>query len=164
MKPTSFRLLVLLVALLLVAAPAEAQRRGRARAAAAAAYAPRFGPHLGYNVDVEELLLGAQLSWPITPRVELYPSFDYYFVDPGSLWSLNADLKLRPPTRYGALYLGAGLNYSRRSVSGASPSETGLNLLVGLEGRRTRTAPYVEAKFIVGDESSFQIVGGFSFR
>src|SRR5881227_403734 len=39
------------------------------------------------------LLLGAQLSWPLTPDLALYPTFDYYFVSAGSLWALNFDLK-----------------------------------------------------------------------
>jgi hypothetical protein len=150
-KASFASIVVVVIALLTAAAPAAAQR-------------PRFGPHLGYNFDVEDPLLGAQLSWPVTPRLDLYPSFDYYFVDPGSLWSLNFDLKLRPPARTRFLYLGAGLNYSRASVGGFGNSDTGLNLLVGLEGRRSRSAPYVEAKLIVGDGSSLQIVGGFSTR
>ena len=159
------RLLIAALALALLApASAEAQRRRGTRRAAADAYAPRFGPHIGYNFDADAWLVGAQVSWPLTPRVLLYPSFDFYFVDPGSLWSLNADLKVRPPTRSGALYLGGGLNYSRRSVSGVSGSDTGLNLLVGAEGRRARSFPYVEAKLILGEGSSFQIAGGFSFR
>jgi len=158
------RTLVVLVVLIVLAAPADAQRgRGRGRAAAAAP-APRFGPHLGYNLDVEDLLVGAQLSWAMTPRADLYPSFDYYFIDGASMWGLNADLKFRPPTRYGAFYVGGGLNYTRFSVSGSGSGDTGLNLLAGLEGRRGRSAPYVEAKFILGDGSSFQIVGGFSIR
>lgn len=163
MNATPPRIAVVLLALLLLASSADAQR-GRGRRAAAAAPAPRWGPHLGYNVDVEEVLIGAQMSWAITPRVDLYPSFDYYLVDPGALWSLNADLKFRPPSRYGAFYVGGGLNYTRVSQSGSGSSDTGLNLFVGLEGRRGRTAPYVEAKFILGDGSSFQIVGGFSIR
>jgi hypothetical protein len=158
------RIAVVVVFVVALAAPADAQRgRGRGRAAATAP-TPRFGPHLGYNLDVEELLVGAQLSWGITPRVDLYPSFDYYFVDGISMWGLNADLKVRPPTRYGAFYVGGGLNYTRRSVGGSGSGDTGLNLLAGLEGRRGRSAPYVEAKFILGDGSMFQIVGGFSIR
>lgn len=132
--------------------------------AAARADAQRMGVHLGYNFDVEESLLGAQGTWAITPRVALYPSIDYYFVDPGSLWGFNADLKFRPPSRGGTLYVGGGLNYTRASVAGNSNSDTGLNVLVGLESRRTRSAPYVEAKIILGDGSSFQVVGGFTFR
>jgi hypothetical protein len=158
------RTLVVLLAVVLLASPVDAQRRPRRARAAAAAPAPSFGGHLGYNFDMNDVLLGAHMLWPISPRADLYPSFDYYFVDPGSVWSLNADLRIRPPSRYGVFYLGGGVNYSRFSNGTVSSSETGLNLIGGLEGRRTRTRPYVEARFILGDQSSFQIVGGFSMR
>jgi hypothetical protein len=105
-------------------------------------------------------LSGAQLSWPLTPQLELYPTFDYYFVSPGSLWALNFDLKYRPPTRNGVWSVGSGLNL----LGGTGGTNTNLNLLTGLEGRRGRTRPYVEARFIVGNGSVFQIVGGFSLR
>lgn len=156
------RVMVVLLLLTLTVSTADAQRRARRRAIVNSG--PTYGAHLGYNFDVEDLLLGAQLSWPITPQVALYPTFDYYFVSGGSLWSLNFDLKYRPPTRYGAWYVGGGLNYSRASSGGVSGSDTGLNLLTGLEGRRGRTRPYVEGKFILGDGSSFQLVGGVSWR
>jgi len=45
-----------------------------------------YGAHVGYNFDGDDLLLGAQLSWPLTPDLALYPTFDYYFVSGGSLW------------------------------------------------------------------------------
>lgn len=144
----------------------DAQRRARPRArAAATALTPRFGGHLGYSFDVEELILGAQLSYPVTPRLDLYPSFDFYAI-PGAvdLWGLNFDVKFHPPSRYGALYVGGGINYSRASYYGANSSDTNLNLLVGLERRwRPRVHPYVEMKVIVGDGSSLQLVGGMSW-
>jgi hypothetical protein len=155
--------MLVLLLLVLTASAADAQRRARRRSIASAS-APRYGAHLGYNFDVDELLLGAQLSWPIVPALDLYPSFDYYFVSGGSLWSLNFDVKYRPPTRYGAWYLGGGLNYSHASANGNGASDTGLNLLTGLEGRRGRMRPYVEGKFILGDGSAFQLVGGVSWR
>lgn len=164
MKGILLRVTLVLLLLALAASTADAQRRPRRRPGAAVTGGPRWGPHIGYNFDVEDLLIGAQFSWPLTPQLDLYPTFDYYFVDPGSLWALNFDVKYRPPTRYGAWYVGGGLNYSRRSVSGNSAGDTNLNLLTGLEGRRGRTRPYVEAKFILGDGSSFQLVGGFSWR
>lgn len=157
-RPVSRVTLVLLL-LVLAASAADAQRRRRP-AAVAGANSPRFGPHLGYNFDAEALLLGAQLSWPIMPQLELYPTFDYYFTDPDAIWALNFDLKYRPPTRYGAWYIGGGLNY----LDGPGGSDTNLNLLTGFEGRRGRTRPYVEGKFILGNGSAFQIVGGFSWR
>jgi hypothetical protein len=160
---TSSRILLVLLVLVLAASSADAQRRRRP-AAVGVSTTPRFGPHAGYNFDAEALVIGAQLSWPITPAIELYPTFDYYFVDAGSLFALNFDVKYRPPTRSGAWYLGGGLNYSRFSSGGNSAGDTNLNLLTGLEGRRGRTRPYVEAKFILGDGSAFQLVGGFSWR
>src|SRR5437870_3562103 len=83
----------------------------------------------GYRFDAKDLLLGAQVSWPMTPQLDLYPSFDYYFQSPGSLWALNFDLKYRPPTRYGAWYVGGGLNF----LGGSGGTSTNLNLLTGLE-------------------------------
>jgi len=154
---TLLRVTLVLMLLALAVQPADAHRRRRA---VATAPGPRFGPHLGYNFDVDELLLGAQLSWPIATQIDLYPTFDYYFVSPGSLWALNVDLKYRPPTRYGVWYVGGGLNLLKASGG----SDTNLNLLTGLEGRRGRTRPYVEAKFILGNGSAFQLVGGFSWR
>ncbi len=159
MKGILLRVTLVGLLLVVVASTADAQRRTRRRAVATAS-APRYGPHIGYNFDVDELLLGAQLSWPMTPQLDLYPTFDYYFVSPGSLWALNFDLKYRPPTRYGAWYVGGGLNL----FGGTGGSDTNLNLLTGLEGRRGRTRPYVEARFILGSGSTFQIVGGFMFR
>ena len=156
------RVLVVLLLLTLAASPADAQRR--ARRSIASTSGPSYGAHLGYNFDADALLLGAQLSYPITPDFALYPTFDYYFVNAGSLWALNFDVKYRPPTRYGAWYVGGGLNYLHASAGGASGSDTNLNLLTGLEGRRGRTRPYVEGKFILGNGSAFQLVGGLSWH
>ena len=163
MNRTASRVVLVVLLLVLAASTADAQRRRRP-AAVGVSTTPRFGPHIGYNFDAEALLVGAQLTWPITPAIELYPTFDYYFVDAGSRYALNFDLKYRPPTRGGAWYVGGGLNYSRFSAGGNSVGDTNLNLLTGLEGQRGRTRPYVEAKFILGDRSSFQLVGGFSWR
>ena len=156
------RVLVVLLLVTLAASRADAQRR--ARRSIASSSGPSYGAHLGYNFDADALLLGAQLSYPITPVLELYPTFDYYFVSGGSLWALNFDLKYRPPTRYGAWYVGGGLNYLHASAGGASGSDTNLNLLTGLEGRRGRTRPYVEGKFILGNGSAFQLLGGISWH
>lgn len=158
MKGILLRVTWVVLLLGVLASTADAQRRARRRSVVTPG--PRYGAHLGYNFDADALLLGAQVSWPVSPRVDIYPSFDIYFVDPGSLWALNFDVKYRPPTRYGAWYLGGGLNL----LHGNGGSDTNLNLFTGLEGRRGGTRPYVEARFIIGDGSSFQIVGGFSVR
>jgi len=152
------RVTMVVLLCMVVASTADAQRRARRRSVATTS-GPRYGPHLGYNFDTEDLLIGAQVSWPISPQIDLYPSFDYYF-GPGTLWALNFDLKFRPPTRSGAWYVGGGLNL----LGGSGGSDTNLNLLTGLEGRRGRTRPFAEARFILGSGSTFQIAGGFSWR
>lgn len=158
------RSLVVLLAGVLLAGSAQAQRR----TVRGGAYAPldpvRLGPHIGYNFDADALLLGAQLTMPLTQRVELYPTFDYYFVSPGTLWGLNVDVKFRPPTRLGALYVGGGLNYLHASVAGFSNGDVNLNLLGGWEFHRRPLAPYAEARLILGNGSAFQVVGGVSFK
>ena len=158
MKGTVLRITLVVLLCLLVASTADAQRRARRRSVATPG--PSYGAHLGYNFDAEAMLLGAQLSWPMTPQLDLYPTFDYYFVSPGSFWALNFDLKYRPPTRYGAWYVGGGLNL----LHGAGGTDSNLNLLTGLESRRGRTRPYVEARFILGNGSMFQIAGGLNWR
>jgi hypothetical protein len=159
------RCLVIGAALLAVALPAGAQRRPAARRAAAATpRSPRLGPHIGYNFDAEAVLLGAQATFPLSPRFDLYPTFDVFLVDAGSAWALNVDARYRPPTRYGLLYVGGGVQYLRQSVGGFSGSDTGLNLLGGIEGRPRRTTPFAELRLTLGDNSRFQIAGGVSFR
>ena len=150
---------LLLVGVLLTGA-LHAQRR-TARGATWTPLEPvRLGPHLGYNFDAEALTLGAQVTFPLTRRVELYPSFDYYFIDPGSAWALNADVKFRPPTRMGALYVGGGFNYLHVSAGG----DLNVNLIGGLEFLGRPFVPYAEGRIILGNGSAFQVVGGFSFK
>lgn len=160
MKLSWTRWVVLGAAFVLVASPLAAQRRAGRPAARTAGTSPRLGPHFGYNIDFEAALLGAQLSFPIAPRFDLYPTFDVFFVDGGSLWALNLDGRYRPPTRFGLLYVGAGVQYLR----GDGGSDTGLNILGGIEGRRSAMRPYVELRLSLGDEANFQFVGGLSFR
>ena len=161
MKKWAGRTLLVVLLLAVITSGAEAQRRYRR--VSAGTPGPTYGAHVGYNFDASKALLGAQLSWPIVPALDLYPSFDFYFGS-GSLWALNFDVKYRPPTTYRAWYVGGGLNYTHTSSGGVSNSTTNLNLLTGLEARCGPTRPYVEAKLIVGNGSAFQLVGGLSWR
>ena len=120
----------------------------------------RLGPHFGYNFDADALTLGAQVTLPITQRVELYPTFDYYAISPGSAWALNADVKYRPPTRVGAVYVGGGFGYLRAGATG----DVNVNLVGGIEALRRPLVPYAEGRIMLGNGSAFQVVGGFSFK
>jgi len=143
----------LLVGLLLgsAAVPAQAQRS-------------HIGPHAGYNFDIERALIGAQLLLPVGRRVELYPSFDYYFVDGGSLIGFSGDIKFRFPTGGpSVLYVGGGVNLLRASSGGASNTDTGWDILFGLESRLGITHPYFEGRVLNHNSSAFQLAVGLNF-
>lgn len=138
---------------LLAGASTPAQAQGRSH----------IGPHVGYNFDFQRALVGAQLLLPLGRRVELYPSFDYYFVDSGSLFGINADLKFRFPTGGPSVfYAGGGVNWLRASAGGNSNTDTGWDFLFGLESRWGVTHPYVEGRVITHTNSAFQIAGGLN--
>lgn len=150
MKAAFVRLAAALVFSVAAATVTEAQQR------------LHLGPHLSYNFDAEELGIGAQFSYPLARRLELYPSFDYYFVDNGSLWTLSADLKYRLLVDREWLYAGGGLNITRASVGGNGNTDAGLNLLAGLETRLGRVHPYAEGRLTIGDGSMFQLAAGLN--
>src|SRR5262249_47462028 len=107
--------------------------------------------------------LGAQVSVPIANRLEFYPSFDWYFVDPGSTWAVNADLKWRvakDQPRW--LYLGGGLDLMVHSLNGISSSKAGVNILGGIESLRGWVHPFAEIRGILSDNSSVQLQGGLN--
>lgn len=156
MTRSTWRLGLMVAGAVMTATPAAAQRR-------AAYWSPSFGVHFGYNFDVDDPLLGAQATFPFTPAVAFYPSFDYYFTSGFTEWAINGDLKFYPGA-YRVFYAGGGVNYTHVSVGGNGAGDTNLNLIAGLEGHRRFGAPYLEGRLILGNGSTFQIVGGFSWR
>lgn len=121
-----------------------------------------LGPRMSYQFDLEEFGLGAQLSVPLVPRLEFYPSFDYYFVDPGSLWNLNGDLKYRPSPGAAWLYLGGGLNIARSSSGDNSNTDAGVNAFLGMESRAGRVHPFAEFRFTNNNGSTGQVSVGLN--
>ena len=122
-----------------------------------------FGPRLGYEFADGNVALGAQFSVPVARRLEFYPSFDYYFIDPGSLWSLNGDVKYRVARgRPNWLYVGTGLSLSDRRVAGVGSADAGLNLLAGVESLRGPIHPFGEARFTISGDSRFQLLAGLN--
>ena len=133
--------------------PSAAAQTGRAH----------LGPRVIYDFDYEEFGIGAQLSVPVARRLEFYPSFDYFFVEPGSLTQLNVDFKYRVPADFNWLYVGAGLNVTRRSVRDFENTDTGLNLFGGYESMRGNVHPFIEVRIVAGDGSRAQLAGGLNF-
>lgn len=121
-----------------------------------AAQRSHFGVRGGYNFDFEEGSIGAHLHLPLSSSIELYPSFDYYFVSTGDLLGISGDLKFRSP---GApLYIGGGVNV----LTGEGSSDTGFDLFGGFETRYGQTHPFVEARALFHDSSSLQLLFGLN--
>jgi hypothetical protein len=159
----ALRIVVVLIAAAVVTTPAHGQRsRMAARRGAPASAGPEIGGHVGYNFDIKHTLVGAQASFPITPRLEFYPSFDWYTGGSATEWGLNFDLKLRPPAVYQFWYGGAGLNLHHTSTA-TSTTTSHLNLFAGFAGRPGTFRPYAEGRLTLGAGSAFQLAGGLSF-
>ena len=123
-----------------------------------------IGPQLGYNFDYEALVIGGQFSAPIGQHLEFYPSFNYYFVDAGSLFAVNVDPKFRLPIEHpNWLYVGGGLNLARASLGGASNTDVGVNLIAGVETRTGNVHPFGEFRLSAHNGSTIQLVGGLNF-
>ncbi len=124
------------------------------------ANAARVGSRMSYNFDVRDPGIGAQIDVPVASRIALYPSGAVYFVDQGSLYGLNADVKVRVAR---ALYVGGGLNLLHRSVADVGNTDAGVNLLGGLEGHvGRRVRPFAEGRVILNDGSAFELGAGLS--
>jgi len=142
--------LTLFAALLACTATARAQRA-------------HIGPHAGYDFDRNVALAGGQISLPLSRYVELYPSVDVYFVDTGTLIGFNGDLKLRlQPGQPLQLYVGGGLDALRAHAGSTSATDTGWDLLGGIETRLGYSHPYIEGKVLQHNGSTFQLMAGIN--
>lgn len=124
-----------------------------------------LGPRLSYHFDIEEAGIGVQFSAPLARYIEFYPSFDYFLVENGTLWHLNADLKFRMPGQgVEWLYLGGGLNVAHRSAGSFDDTSAGVNAFVGIESRSGRVHPFAELRLTANDgNSSGQLAVGINF-
>lgn len=131
-------------------------------AAHAQTWHSHLGAHVLYNSDYDDFGLGAQLSVPMVRHLEFYPSFDYYFQSPGSVWEMNVDVKYRASgRRFDWIYIGTGLNIDHQS-NGTSATTGGWNLLAGGESIRGQVHPFAEMRVTVTDHSRFQVQAGFN--
>lgn len=123
-----------------------------------------FGPRVLYNFDSEDFGIGAGFTAPIQNGFSFYPSIDFYFPSVGSAFQINADLKYQfQQANLEWLYVAAGLGISRFSFEDFSSTDTGLNLVGGIQPRgAARIKPFAEAKLGLGDGSYFQVSGGIN--
>ena len=122
-----------------------------------------LGVHGLYNSSFDDWGIGAQGSVPIAHHLEFYPSFDYYFESPGTMWEGNVDFKLRAlGAKFDWVYVGSGLNIHRQSIPGNDLTRAGWNLLAGAESIRGKVHPFGEVRVTVTDNTRFQVQAGIN--
>ena len=132
---------------------------GTMGARASWAQSSHVGSYAAYQFDTKDPGMGGQFTLPLVRQVDLYPSATYYFVDAGSMWAVNADVRYRLPR---VAYLGTGINVARRSIANSNATDAGLNLIGGLESRTGRIHPFAEGRVILNGGSAFQLNGGIN--
>jgi hypothetical protein len=158
-KRLTVRVAIVVAGLAVVATAAEGQRRIRG-GRAVLVDRPAVGPRVGYDFDAKHVFVGGQLNLPVGRRFGLVPSAEFYPGATGSPFRLNADLKYHPPTVYGLFYFGAGFAYLHANGSG----DAGGNVFAGWEGRRAQPfKPFLEAKFVFANHTSFNVLAGLNF-
>ena len=130
----------------------------------------RVGPHVGYNFDIEELFIGADIwvgIYRITDSISLHgnPGLSYYFVDEITLLMFDIDVAVL--FEIGAIvepYAGIGLGIGYVSWEGHSDTDLGFNLNGGaLFMPDNMFQPFVELRARIEDDSAIEIAGGVLF-
>jgi hypothetical protein len=123
-----------------------------------------FGVRGGLYMDQDEGFVGAHILSPIQRNWVFTPNFEYVFIEPGSYFTINADLHYDFPSRSNTIfYLGGGLGISHYSFEETSNTDAGLNLLTGVSFSRRPVIPFIQAKVMIGDDTQLILGGGLTF-
>lgn len=133
---------------------------------------PLLGPHAGFATNDFDFGIGAQFSYPVANRFDIYPTFDYYF--PGNdvtAYSFDGTVRYWPKLNMkdAGLYAGAGLNWTHVSFNppgpgSASDSEIGLSLLGGWMFKQVSFLPFGQIRIVIGDADRVEFGGGINFK
>ena len=131
----------------------------------------RVGPHIGYNFDVEELFLGAEVwvgIFRITDSITLHgsPGISYYFVDEITLLAIDLDVSvLFEVSEIAEPYAQVGLGIGYASWEGNSDTDVGFNLVGGsLFLPDKMFQPFAELRARLEDDSAIEVAGGVLFE
>lgn len=140
-----------------VAAAAVAQEGGRAW---------YLGVRGGAYFDADEPFLGVEGLLPLRDRLWFNPNLEWVFVSRADLYTINFDVHydLQSSGPY-SFWVGGGLALVRFDPPGRGGTDTdaGLNLLGGVAFSRSDLIPYLQAKFLVDDDTEFVLAGGIRF-
>lgn len=156
------RLMLAAVATALTATAASAQARKEQ------GDRPLFGPHAEFATNDLDFGIGAQFSYPVANRIDVMPTFDYYF--PGNsvhVWTLDGTVRYWPKlnVKNNGLYAGAGLNYTHVSVKNfGSDGNVGLSLTGGWMFKQISWLPFAQIRAVIGDADRVEFGGGVNFK
>jgi hypothetical protein len=163
------RLLLAAVATALTASVATAQARKEQGSGLL------LGPHAEFATNDYDFGIGAQLSAPVANRIDIMPTFDFYF--PGNnvtAWSVDGTVRYWPKinVKNPGLYVGAGLNITHVSVDipailgggSASDTQAGLSLTGGWMFRQVKLLPFGQIRVVIGDADRVEFGGGINFK
>lgn len=161
------RLMLAVVATLLTATVASAQARKEQGEKLL------LGPHAQFATNDLDFGIGAHLSVPVVNRIDIVPTFDYYF--PGNdvtVYSIDGTVRYWPKInmKNSGLYAGAGLNWTHVSVDlpaplgSASDSNIGLSLTGGWMFKQVSWLPYGQIRIVIGDADRVEFGGGVNFK
>jgi len=159
---------------LLLSTPAVAQRS----TTFAQGHQALVGPQIGFASNNLNFYIGAQFSLPVADRIDVYPSFDYYFPSNSygafgvsvTVWGINAEGRYWPKLNMAnsGLYVGGGVNITHVSVSagglGASSTDAGLGLLGGWDFKSVSWHPYAQIHAVIGNANRIELGGGVNFK
>jgi hypothetical protein len=132
----------------------------------------RLGPRLGADFgDADALFIGAdaRIDTPALP-VTINPTFDVYFIDPGSLVSIsgNALYSFGVANKVFDPYAGGGFGIYRFGFDGGSSTDLGLNFIFGSEFKFRGVNPFAEAQvspvFTENTATLFSLKAGVLFE
>lgn len=97
-------------------------------------------------------------------RLQFAPSLEYVLVERGSLFTINADFLHDLPSRSRTVFwVGGGLGISRIALEDFRNTDSGLNLLLGVNFSRGPAIPFLHVKLIMIGESQLAVGGSFTF-
>ncbi|HWA58416.1 MAG TPA: hypothetical protein VG692_14240 [Gemmatimonadales bacterium] len=130
------------------------------------------GPHAEFATNDLDFGIGAHLSYPIVNRIDILPTFDYYF--PGNsvhVWTLDGSVRYWPKLnmKNPGLYAGAGLNYTHTSFNPPGPGSVsdgsvGLSLTGGWMFKQVSVLPFGQIRVVIGDADRVEFGGGINFK
>ncbi len=124
----------------------------------------KLGVRGGIYFEQDEVFAGAHFLHKISRRIMFNPNFEYVFVDPGNLFTLNIDAHYDLPSTSNTIFhVGGGLGISRASFNGNSNTETAPNLLAGMSFGRRGTIPFIQLKVMFFDETQLALAAGLTF-